>query len=343
MVLDKFISVLAVLSCFLLAGCWFWDGQDLPDLSDVELEIPVLRFDQDVFKMDTANMQQQADLLAEKYPEFGPFYMLDLLEIGPIELQADPVAKLKYFVSDPDVRALYDSCLLVHSSTAAFQEEMEMAFKYYNYYTDEDAAMKVIWHSSAFGPATFTLGEDIIGVNLELFLGADFSLYETAGFPNYVSARFVPEAMGVYASKAWLQDRYEQSKENIRFIDEAIYRGKQLYLLEKMHPHRAKELLIGYTAEQQQWMIDNEDMVWGFFVKNKLLYESERSKFFNYVSDGPSSTGMPPNSPGNVGAWIGWQIVKQFMKRNPDVAVSDMMEINDGQTILSRSKYKPGK
>jgi uncharacterized protein YjaZ len=39
--------------------------------------------------------------------------------------------------------------------------------------------------------------------------------------------------------------------------------------------------------------------------------------------------------------WVGWQIVKSYMKSNKEVTLSDLMNEIDAQKILSKSKYRP--
>jgi len=71
------------------------------------------------------------------------------------------------------------------------------------------------------------------------------------------------------------------------------------------------------------------------------LYETQSKLYGKYVNDGPTSSGMPAESPGNVGSWVGWQIVRAFMQQHPGFSLQKLMDIEDGQYILSKSKYKP--
>ncbi len=44
-------------------------------------------------------------------------------------------------------------------------------------------------------------------------------------------------------------------------------------------------------------------------------------------------------SPGRVGEWIGWQIVRSFMKHN-DVSLQALIK-SSPEDIFKKSKYKP--
>jgi hypothetical protein len=59
-----------------------------------------------------------------------------------------------------------------------------------------------------------------------------------------------------------------------------------------------------------------------------------------YVSEGPTTGGFPKESPGNLGQWIGYRIVKSYMEKQPDNLMALMNE-NDYKKILHDSGYKP--
>ena len=60
-----------------------------------------------------------------------------------------------------------------------------------------------------------------------------------------------------------------------------------------------------------------------------------------HVNDGPMTNGMPQESPGNVGSWVGWQIVNQYMKNMGDRTDLPTLLNTPAEEILAKSKYKP--
>ena len=46
-------------------------------------------------------------------------------------------------------------------------------------------------------------------------------------------------------------------------------------------------------------------------------------------------------SPGKIGVWIGWQIVRSYMKHN-DVSLQELLKIDESD-LFNKSKYKPKK
>ena len=47
-------------------------------------------------------------------------------------------------------------------------------------------------------------------------------------------------------------------------------------------------------------------------------------------------------TPGRIGQWIGWQIVRAYVQNNPDISATQLLK-TDYKTIFEKSKYKPKK
>ena len=60
-----------------------------------------------------------------------------------------------------------------------------------------------------------------------------------------------------------------------------------------------------------------------------------------FINDSPNTTGFPVESPGRSGVWIGWQIVRQYMKKHKEISLTELMNDTDYQQILNSSGYFP--
>jgi uncharacterized protein YjaZ len=80
-----------------------------------------------------------------------------------------------------------------------------------------------------------------------------------------------------------------------------------------------------------------------FTKTKKLLYTTDHAEIMKYTSEGPFTSAFSKEAPPRIAYWIGWQIVRQYMKNNPDSSVEMLMKETDAQKILSKSKYKPNK
>jgi hypothetical protein len=100
-------------------------------------------------------------------------------------------------------------------------------------------------------------------------------------------------------------------------------------------------LIFGYADSTLTWLNRNERNVWQFFIEKKLLYETDPLIFSKYINDAPSTSGMPPEAPGNVACWVGYKIVEEYMKSKSSVTLEQLMNNTDAQKILEDSGYKP--
>jgi len=102
---------------------------------------------------------------------------------------------------------------------------------------------------------------------------------------------------------------------------------------------------IGYTKEKYDWAVANESEIWKYFVENKVFYSTDAKLTGRFISPAPFSKfymGFDEESPGRIGQWLGWQIVRAYMENNKGVTLPQLLAV-DAKTIFDNSKYKPKK
>ncbi len=120
-----------------------------------------------------------------------------------------------------------------------------------------------------------------------------------------------------------------------------VDKGKRIYLLKRILPDVADSLLLGYTGQQLKGCFENEAIIWGFFVKNDLLFGIEPSVNQQYIKDGPKTPELGDASPGYIGLFAGWRIVEAYMEKNPGITIDRLMG-TPANTVFQGSGYKPG-
>jgi hypothetical protein len=186
-----------------------------------------------------------------------------------------------------------------------------------------------------------TVDTSIIGIGLDMYLGDRYPFYAAVQIPDYVIRKCKPEYIPVNTFQAVYRDRIPFEMEGKTLLDMMIQRGKEQYFLSKVVPFKHDTLRLGMTKTQLEWCDASEAMVYNFFVRDELLYETNWQKVLRYVNDGPSAAGMPAESPGNIGTWLGYQIVKAYLKENPKATLSEILKPHDAQRFLQESRYKP--
>lgn len=127
-------------------------------------------------------------------------------------------------------------------------------------------------------------------------------------------------------------------------ISQMIFEGKQLYAKDLLLPEFSDAEKIGYTPEQIKWCEENEAYMWRNFIENEILYSVDPKLTTRFIAPAPFSKfylEIDNDSPGRVGAWLGWQIVRSYMKNN-NVTLPELLK-TDVKEIFEKSKYKPKK
>lgn len=179
-------------------------------------------------------------------------------------------------------------------------------------------------------------------VALDNYLGSEHHFY--ANIPEYLTENFKPSDIVVNLAEAYAQ-KYAYQPDRKTLLNEMIYFGKLLYFKEIMIPFKSDAEKIGYTEDQLTWATNNESEVWSYFIERELLFSTDSKIPSRFITPAPFSKfylEIDNESPGRIGQYIGWQIVKAYMNQNKDVDLFKMMQTS-AQEIFDNTKYKPNK
>ena len=139
-----------------------------------------------------------------------------------------------------------------------------------------------------------------------------------SGMQQFISENMKPsQIVSDLASEYSKKYIYQSQKKT--FLDEMIYFGKQLYFKDKIIPFKSDEEKMGYTKEQLEFALANESFVWRHFIENEMLYSTDNALPARFIAPAPFSKfylELDAQSPGRLGQYIGWQIVKSYMNNN---------------------------
>ena len=108
-------------------------------------------------------------------------------------------------------------------------------------------------------------------------------------------------------------------------------------------PDFSEDRIMGYTPEQLEWARANEKEIWNFFVSKELLFSTDPDLINRFILPAPFSKfylELDNESPGRIGVWVGWQIVRAYMKRFPNTTITDLFALPP-QELFQTSGYKP--
>lgn len=329
---------------FILAFSLFsCKNDDTPDVSRIKVELTVQRFEQDFFSADTNNILNELQRLKGKYPSFLDDFTQQILGF---DNSTPPDSLTKYvhlFIRD--YRFVKDSADKIFTDFEPFADEIKIGLQYVKHYFPQyKAPNKVITFIGPFDGYSDVITSDAFAVGLQLHLGSNFSFYKSDVsrdiFPDYISTKFTPEYISVNCIKNVVDDMYPDKSMGRALIEQMVEKGKRLYLLDKFLPVTDEHLKIGYTERQLKDSYANEAVIWDFFLANDLLNNADQNIVKNYIGESPKTQELGEGSPGNIGSFSGWQIVKKYMNKNPETTLPELMNKN-AREIYSQSKYKP--
>lgn len=338
------VCSLVLIGMAILTACS--DNPHAVDVSDIEADVRIRRFEA---QLDQASSVEDVLQLKKDYGVFYEAYTNWIMTSITGGNRAEPKEKAQRLL-DFTATTEWDTLLEVSNSRYAdfsdVRKDLNRAFRYLKYHFPEAQDAEVITFLATFEVGAFTIEETgQIGIGLDMFLGEDFPVYQWLDpnrFPRYRTRKFREDYIVPLVVKG-LADLYVKSGEVRSCIDQMVLAGKRLYFMDAILPFTADSLKIGYLEGQLEWCEQNEFQVWSHFLENDLLFSSQESEYMRYFNDGPftSAKNMPIEASPRVGEWVGWQIVRAYMEKNPDVSLIELMGNTRHREIFQKSRYKP--
>jgi hypothetical protein len=325
----------------LLAACN--SDNNKPDVSDIKVDVKIDRFEQRFFAIDTSNILQGIQDLNGAYPNFTTFYLQQIIGLSPQVTTDTFQMVMKNIISG--YRPINDSIQKKYPDLKWLKNELDDNFRYVKHYYPMYRIPNIITFIATFDAPGVVYTPQYLGIGLQQYAGKTFSAYQDPQvqqiYPTYISRRFDKEYMTVNVMKAVVDDIYPDTTDNAKLIELMIEKGKQWWLLEKFVPDAHDSLITGFSKKQTEWCRKEEGNIWGSILQSTPdLYTMDQERIQNYIGESPRTTDMPEGSPGNIGQWVGWQIVKKFEEKNPKMTVPQVLA-TPASTIFQEAKYRP--
>jgi hypothetical protein len=314
----------------------------IPDVSGIKVDATIARFDKDFFGADTNHTIQSLDEVQKKYPYFFTDFIQNVVVGGSTDTLHDLATMLNAYINHS--RPLFDSVQKKFSSLDNIDAQLQMGFQFVKHYYPDYKLPKLVTYSGLIGDPSVALTKEAMAIGLQMYLGKDFSAYNTPEaidkFPQYISRRFEPAYIPVNCLQNIALDIYPEKPPGQTMIEQIIEKGKQWYLIDKFLPAAADSLKTGFTQNQLDWCKSNEGLIWNNIVQNNDIFTTEPSTIKDFIGEAPTTDGMPAASPGNIGQWIGWQIVKTYADKYSNLTLQQVLQ-TDAKKIFEDTKYKP--
>jgi gliding motility-associated lipoprotein GldB len=224
----------------------------------------------------------------------------------------------------------------------AVEEEVELLFKHIKFYFPQMQTPEVVTVVSEVDYKNKIIYTDsLVLIGIDSYLGSEHQLYQ--GISKYQRAQMSKEQITPDIVSEFAKNIIP-GPENRSFLSQMIQYGKELYLKDLLLPFKTDAEKIGYTQAQLDWVNVNEDEMWRYFVEGQLLFSNDADLTGRFIINAPFSKfykEIDNESPGKVGQWLGWQIVRAYMENN-NVTFQEMLSTTADE-LFKKSKYKPKK
>ncbi len=311
----------------------------MPDVSGTQVTLQTQRFEKDFFSMDTLAIETSLQHLNTLHPGFTQDFLYNILGTSPDSAVKD----VRLFSSS--YRSMYLSSQEKIKDFTAVEAEIKKGLQFVQYYFPSyKLPTKLITFIGPLNSFGNIITPNALAVGLQMYLGRDYPLYlSEVGqqmYPMFISRRFEPAYIPVNCIKNIIDDMYPNNDAGQPLVEQMVEAGKRQYLLDLFLPETADTLKTGYTALQLQGCYDSEKNIWSFFVQNDLLYNNDPNLTRDYITDGPSTPALGDASPGNIGQFVGLQIVRKWMEKKKDISPDILMK-TPAKQIFDEAKYKP--
>lgn len=250
--------------------------------------------------------------------------------------------------TDSTLKSIYQEVNNLLKETTDLPDEMGEAFGRTKYFFPNWQPPLVFVYSSdlndLYNPITYSLSGDVF-IALDAFLGRESVWYEIVQPPvfNYVKEGMNPENILPKLVEAIGKEIIPSTERN-DFLGKMILEGKYLILKDALLPKVQDSLKIGYTEAELEWCKIHEYAIWNYFIESDYLFSSDKELEKRFLDVGPFSkfySDIQQDSPGRVGAWIGWQILRKYHQEKPEVSLKEILLETDAREIFKTSGYKP--
>ncbi len=330
------MATLIIFTGLLFTGCSPWDRKPFyeADISETRIDpIQISRYESVLFELNPFELRREID------PYIDEFYFF----LGEGINDPEGVEQLYNYVTDPLLKELYNDSRETWPDLKNLEESLTRAFRFYKYHFPEGEIPRVYSYISGIDhqmPVMHSEGHLIIA--LDTYLGSEYPYYERLGIPKYKKRWMRPERAPADVMLVMADEKLDliyPRPESL--LEHMVHEGKRLFFLDCMLPDTPDSLKIKYTAANQQWMENNQGRAWTYKLDNELLYSSDFAAIQKFIREAPFTAPFSQHSAPRTGTWLGWQIVREYMRRNQEVSLQELLHETNARKILNEARFRP--
>ncbi len=299
----------------------------------------------DTIKVNVEIKRLEPQLFAAKTPEDVAMFLrknpgvraayFSKAEFGS---DADLANSLAELTANPGLQQFYADEQAQFADLNGLKSEFEEAFRNLKAYYPAFREPRLTTLFTGFTGPDLYVSDSLIVIGLDYFMGPKARYrpqLENYRLRKYQREYLVPQVLLLLSGKY-----NETNPRDQTLLSEMVYFGKSFEFVKNILPAVSDSLIIGYTGQQLAANDLAQDLIWGHFVDEKLLYETSPMRKVKYLGERPTTLEIGPKCPGRIGQWLGWKLVRKFRREHPEVTFQQLMKTTDARRILEESKYR---
>jgi hypothetical protein len=298
------------------------------DVSRSNVNFSYVNLDSLLFHTPKNNIPKVLESYATSSDGVLAYQLVHCLGIGGFK-DSSSLNRIEMFRNDLYIKRLRSKISCLYSSKKDLQLQLIDGFKHLHFHLSEVPLPKQIYYINSLFVSNVYCSNREIGIGLERYLGPKEAVIEelpSQEFFQWMKDGMLKEYIPRDVLSEWISTNIVEEV-NGTFAQKMIRWGKIIYLTEAAFPKMDKNILMRYTKKRYDWAEHNEPSVWKYLVDQNLLFSKNERDHANFLHEGPFTVGLPENSPDRLGQFLGWKIVRDFMKKNESISFNQLVKL----------------
>ncbi len=300
-------------------------------------EEKIFRYDRLVDEFVSLNSFASLQRMNTEYPAATRLLIEDVLAIGSVE---DPriEQRLRKYYLDSTMQVLLEDVHDEYTDLDAEGAEISSVFEQVKK-ADPGFRIPFMYAQISGLNQSVVVGDSLLGISLDKYLGRDYPLYRKY-YRDYQRrvmdrSRLVPDALFYY-----LSHEYPLPEGRAHTLLDYISDYGKIHWVIAHCRNIPLEQEAGFGEERVLWYRENEAGTWDRLKRQGALASTDTATIRLFMEPCGTAPCVGRDSLGQIGLWLGLQIVDRYMESHPRTTLGELLRENDYEKILRESGYR---